>query len=368
MTTAPPAAPDPTRIVVVGASYRDSSTDVRQGALARLPDLFDRLDERIVLNTCHRVEVIGVGHVAGVASGPLRVRRGRDAVERVLTVVAGLDSAIVAEEQLLAQVREAYRTAQANDETGPILNELMRRALHVGRRARSMTGPSVDRSLADRALAAIGAPATALLVGSGAMAEQLAAGLRRRRTRLTIASRTPERATALAARLGAQAVAWDELLLDGHWDLVAFATRVSDPLLSTERADALHPAAVIDLCAPAAVAPDARPRLGPRLIDLDTLGAAPASTLSARSRRRLEALIAEEADRYLAWLAELPAFDAVSRLHARAAELRDRYLGRLRQSDRFDEAQLAVVDRMTAQLVGELLHEPTLRLRAGERP
>jgi glutamyl-tRNA reductase len=231
-----------------------------------------------------------------------------------------------------------------------------------------MAGPSVDRSLADRALASVGAPEHALVVGSGAMAERLATGLGRRAAHLAISSRTPERAAALAGRVGARTVAWDGALLDGRWDLIAFATRVSEPLLDVERATALPHAAVIDLCAPSAVAAEARTILGERLVDLDTLGAAGTSTLSERARHRLEALVAEEADRYLAWLAELTAFDAVSQLHARAAELRDRYLGRLRKSDRFDEAQLAAVDRMTTQLVGELLHEPTLRLRAGGRP
>lgn len=368
MTTAPPAAHDPDRIVVIGASYRDSTTDAREAALARLPELFHGLDEHVVLDTCHRVELIGVGEPDGEAPAPLYVRRGRAAVERVLTVVAGLDSAIVAEEQLLAQVRDAYRLAQANAETGPILNELMRRALHVGRRARSMAGPSEDRSLADRALASIGAPKCALVVGSGAMAERLATGLGRRAARLAITSRTPERAAALAGRVGGTSVPWEEALLDDTWDLIAFATRVTKPLLGADAAATLRRAAVIDLCAPSAVAPDARTILGDRLVDLDALGVAGTSTLSERTRHRLEALVVEETERYLAWLAELPAFDAVSQLHARATELRDRYLGRLRKSDQFDEAQLAAVARMTTQLVGELLHEPTLRLRAEGRP
>lgn len=368
MTSATSAAPVLERIVVIGAGHHEASTDAREAALGHLPALGARLDERLQLTTCHRAELFGVGAGVPDVGPPLRVRRGRAAVERILSVVAGLDSAIVGEQELLGQVRDAYRAALDAGTTGPILNQLMRRSLHVGRRARSMAGTATDRSLADRALAGVAAHERALVVGSGAMAERICTVLAGRGSAPTVASRTPSRARALARRVGGVAMAWHPELLDGPWDLVALATRVDRPLLARERARTMRAATVIDLCAPSAVAADARPILGRRLVDLDTLGAEGPSIADPHARRRIERLVQEETDRFITWLAELPAFDAVSLLHARAAELRDRHLGRLRRSDRFDEAQLAAVDRMTTQLVGELLHEPTLRLRAGDRP
>ena len=355
------AAPDPERILVIGASYRDGSTDARQAAAATLPTL----PEQVVLRTCHRIELIGIGDIpGGPLPAPLRVSQGRDAVVRTMRIVAGLDSAIVAEEQLLGQVRDAYQTALAAGSSGPLLNELLQRALRVGRQARSIAGPATDRSLADRALSRVATPRRALVVGSGAMAARLVAALTALGAGVTVASTSLERAGQLAVRHAAQATSWHVERLGDGWDLVVFATRIADPLL--DDAGRLGTAAVIDLCAPPAVAASARRQLGARLVDLDTLGMADdGDRRSTPAVRRIEARIEEEADRYLAWMVSRGAADQVALLHARAAELRDRYVGRLRRSDRFDAGQIAVVERMTAQLVGELLHEPTLRLRTG---
>lgn len=367
MSQSLPAGDDLSRIVVFGANYRDGSTDERERALSHVPDMFDRLDERLVLSTCHRVELIAVGDdIGGHVPAPLRVHRGRAAIERVLTVVAGLDSAIVAEEQLLGQVRDAYERGLSAGETGPILNELLRRALRVGRQARSMAGPIVDRSLADRALGGVGRPRDALVVGSGAMAERLAQGLSRLGGRLTIASRSPERAMALAVRHGGSGAAWDPSLVAPDRDVVAFATRVADPLLTAQDAMRIRDdATVVDLCAPSAVARDARLLLGERLIDLDTLGATAELRLDPRVQRRLEALVTDAADRFTAWLASRAWCDAITRLHAHAGDVRDRHIDRLRRGGRLSADQLRDVEAMTSGLLGELLHAATLHLRRG---
>lgn len=344
---------------MIGASYRDGTTDQREAALRSLPSL----EHRVLLRTCHRVELIGLSDGEIVVPSPLRVSRGRAAVVRALRTVAGLDSAILAEEQLLGQVRDAYDTALADGHTEPILNELLRRALRLGRRARSMVGPSVDRSLADRALRCVPSPSAALVVGSGAMAARLADGLVAIGCVPVVASGSLERATALAGRVGGRAVAWTPQLVDEGWDLVAVATRVTEPLLTAAPAGGGH---VIDLCAPPAVSAGARRDLGDRLVDLDALGAAAGMAgHDARAVRRLERLVEEEAEGFLRWIDARGAADDVAALHARAAELLDSHVGSLRRNDRFDAAQLAAVERMASQLVGELLHEPTLRLRAG---
>lgn len=342
---------------MIGASYRDGSTEQREAALGSLPDL----PQRVLLRTCHRVELVGLADTEVAVPAPLRVSRGREAVVRLLRTVAGLESAILAEEQLLGQVREAYDAALADGRTDPILNELMRRALRLGRRARSMVAPSVDRSLADRALGLLPPPATALVVGSGSMATRLVAGLAAAGCAPVVASHAVERATALAQPVGGRGVAWAADLLAERWDLIAFATRVADPLLTVAPASG-H---VIDLCAPPAVAPAARRVLGARLVDLDALASTGTDAAETRAARRLGRLVEEEADRFLGWLRERGAADSVAALRARAAELRERHVGSLRRSDRFDDAQLAAVERMTSQLLHELLHEPTLRLRAG---
>ncbi|MEO6578258.1 MAG: hypothetical protein ABIO99_05090, partial [Candidatus Limnocylindria bacterium] len=105
------------------ATFRAHAAPERE-RLARELHASDAI-EHVLLETCHRVELATVED-GPVADGQLR---GEPAIRRIFEVVAGFDSVVVAEEQLLGQVRAAYGSALAAGTTGPILNELFRRAL-----------------------------------------------------------------------------------------------------------------------------------------------------------------------------------------------------------------------------------------------
>jgi glutamyl-tRNA reductase len=358
------------RIVVFAATFRDLPTDRREQLADRFGAVHDGLAERLLLHTCHRAELIAVvdDDVDTDDIGPPSWR-GADAVERVLTVTAGLDSAIAGEEQLLGQVRDAYREALDRGETGPFLNELLRRALRFGKRVRSAALPTGDHSLAERSLewleqAGVGQGDEVLVVGTGTVARQLAAGLAGRGIRTTIASRNLERALALAGGLAGNhgaSVLRGPIAPGARWTAVALATRTADPLL-------LHDPGglVIDLCAPAGVAAPARQVLGGRLLDLDALGAGARSTFTPRVEQRLRDELRNERDAYTAWLAERRNADGVATLRKHAADVTGRHLDRLRHRADLRDDQLAAVSQMARALVAELLHEPTVHLRTAD--
>ena len=357
------------RLVVFAGTFRDLPTDDRERLADRLADVHDGLAERLLLHTCHRAELVAVLGSSEMDAIGLPAFRGADAVQRVLTVTAGLDSAVVAEEQLLGQIRDAYSAALARHETGPILNELMRRALRFGKRVRSAALPGGDRSLAERAVEWVGqrppAGDSALVVGTGTMARQLGLGLAAMGLRITIASRSLARAERLADSLpgdGHAAALLDGALEEGSaWAVVGLATRTAGPILGSH----IGAGVVVDLCAPSGVAPSLRPMLGDRLLDLDRLGEA-ITALPPATERRLRADLNDERDRFLAWLAERGSGDEIARLRRRADDVRRTHLDRLRQRADLRDDQLDAVERMTTALVNELLHEPTLRLRQRE--
>ena len=64
---------------------------------------------------------------------------GEDAVRHLFTVAASLDSMVVGEPQILAQVKQAYQAATQHDTTGPLLHTAFQAALHVARRVASET-------------------------------------------------------------------------------------------------------------------------------------------------------------------------------------------------------------------------------------
>src|SRR5207245_9542829 len=101
-----------------------------------------------------------------------------DAVKHLFALAAGIDSMVVGEPQILAQVREAVRAAQAEGAVSPVLGSAFRRAIRVGRRSRAETriGASpaamveAGAAVAERELGAL-AGRRLLVVGAGTMAE-----------------------------------------------------------------------------------------------------------------------------------------------------------------------------------------------------
>jgi len=352
------------------ATFRERSIDERAADAAALSAI--TAEEHVLLDTCHRVELVTVDD----APPPGPSVTGRRAVRRVFEVVAGLDSAVIAEEQLLGQVRATYEAALAAGSTGPLLNELFRRALRFGRRVRSHARPGAPRSLADTGAAWLldrlgEEPAAVLVAGTGEMARLTATRLAAAGHVVTVVSRSAERAGQLVAQLpgrghssaiGAMVAA----SVDGVMGLV-LAVRTREPILSAELLESGTWPWTLDLSTPAAVAPDAGAQLADRLLTLDRLGEIVGSVpvLAPDIERRLRAELEREVDRFAAWLEARRSGDAIGLLHAEADAVRRRHLDRLRRRGTLAPEQLAAVEAASAAMVGDLLHGPSVELRRG---
>ena len=384
MVAVPRSTPDanpnstfrPDGLVVLSATYRERGTEERE-ALAEALLQRKGFVEQVSLHTCHRIELIAVlahGELPPAHPG-LGLARGAEAAERVFLVAGGLDSAVVAEEQVLGQVREAYEGARAAGATGPVLNELLQRAIRFGKRVRSEVQPRTDRGLADRALGWAaqrldpGAGRAALVIGTGEMGGLVAASLAARGMTVTVGSRSVERAERVVAGLPNsdhhRAVSLERGLRQAaNQDVVAIAVRSATNLLDASHLLSGRLPLVIDLSAPPAVTRAAADLLGDRLLDLDRLGA-PSSThrLSYAAEHRLRAAASGEARGFVTWWAQRSSGDGIATLHAHADEIRERHLERLRRRADLTPEQLTAVEATAAAMLGELLHAPTLRLQ-----
>lgn len=367
----PPASHVPLdRIEVRFASFRDAAADERARAAERLRTA--PAAEAILFETCHRVELITVDADAGEETAQ---RRGSAAVRRVFEVVAGFDSAVVAEEQLLGQARAAYEEARTNGRSGPILNELMQRALRFGRLVRSHASPGTDRSLADPAvtwlLERLGPADRVVVAGTGEMGSLLARALAAAGHPVTVLSTSGDRARRVIEGLAGEghepAVGHLGREVVSQAAGLALAVRAREPVLTADMVRSPATPWVADLSSPPAVAPSAREHLGERLLSLDELGHRHGATpvLSPRAEARLLRRLDREVDDFAAWLDVRRGADALALLHRRAESVRQRHLERLRRRAALDERQLAAVEAASAAMFGELLHGPTLELRYG---
>jgi glutamyl-tRNA reductase len=284
----------------------------------------------VVLTTCHRLE----WYLEGVdrrqahalfadwlnrhpALEPITCREGEEAARHLLRVVAGLESAVLGEDQILCQARAAYRRACAAQRSGRLLHRVFHAAFRVGRRVRAETDLGAGtRSLAGAAVAAIHRrfgrlrERSVLVLGAGEMAGlavRLLAG--RQVGRLFVANRSPERAAQLAARFGGQPARWEwRTGLLKSVDAVICATSASTPVLdaaSLRRVAALRstPLAVVDLGVPPnAEAPGVA---GIEVIDVERLGALLAEEGDRRATavRQAAAIVEEELRAWVSWIA-----------------------------------------------------------------
>jgi glutamyl-tRNA reductase len=335
---------------------------------------------RLVLVTCRRVEIIGTGtrpapgdlatSIGVAAASDGHVRYGAPAVEHAMRLAAGLESAVIGEDQILGQIRAMRRTTGAAGSTDGRLIRLLDSAIGVGRRARA-DRPRDERGLADRGVSWLRdrmgtlAGARMLVAGIGPIGREVARLAAAAGAHVTVASRHPgadgrahdtdRRGTTISLSEAAQVVRGMDLVavaLAGPWSDLA-GTNAPLPL-------------TVDLSAPPAVPAAVRARSADRLATLDDLAGSvvdPSGTMAAYAAHAERLTRAATAD----FITELQASDNVEVLrairddaeHRRANDVERLY----RRLPELDERQRALIDQVSRQLVAGLLHEPTKRLR-----
>ena len=331
---------------------------------------------RVVVRTCHRVEIYGRGPRHGLDGGwerdEVTVLEGPAAARHLLRLAAGLDSAIVGEDQVLHQVRVALAAARRAGPLDPRLGRLFELAIATGRRSRS--GRPGRSTLARRAvdrLEGIAGPLAgrqALVVGAGAMGRDLARVFAARGAEVVVASRTRDRAVAVAEGVGGLAVELEAaaglaptsaalgVALGGPWPAAA----------SVE----LPP--TVDLSSPPALPQASRERLGGRHIGIDDLaagaatdGVRPPDQADPEYAAGAEALVAAAAANYERWLGARRSVPTLRAIAARAERQRASDLeALLRRLPGLDDRERREVERFSRQLVARLIHPPVARLGA----
>jgi glutamyl-tRNA reductase len=358
------------------------------------------IDEVALLSTCNRVEVYAAVHgpaqpvtraVAGllaahgqVQAGEVmrtaRIRAGRAAAEHLFTVACGLDSMAIGEDQIVAQIKAAARTAAGAGTTGPILTSLIDAALRASKRARTETtisteGISLARAGLDLAHTHLGGLAGrhAIVLGTGSMGKLAARLLREAGAgRLTVASRNVARAAEVAAAVQAQPLQASDVpgtLADA--DILITATGATTPVVPAgqvraARAQAGHrPLFVLDLGMPPDVDSAVGRLPGVTLVDLTALGGHLAARHVPDQIPQVRAIVAAEAAAFMDRQEQAAAAPVIAAMHAQIRQLADTELARLH--DRLpdlSEQQQAETAATVHRILRKVLHRPTVRAKA----
>jgi glutamyl-tRNA reductase len=188
-----------------------------------------RVKEAAILSTCNRTEVYfnaaepapvmdwleSFHRLPKASLAPYLYSLPQDkAVPHAFRVASGLDSMVLGEPQILGQMKQAVKTAEAAGSLGLVLNRLFQRTFAVAKDVRTHTdigSASVSMAaaavrLAERIFPSL-AEARVLLIGAGEMIELAATHFAARKPRsMTVANRTLERGAQLASRFAADAI------------------------------------------------------------------------------------------------------------------------------------------------------------------
>jgi glutamyl-tRNA reductase len=186
---------------VIAVQADTASAEERAGLARSVEARIEGQPDWILLTTCHRVELYGFGTKPDLGI-PLQVETGEQAVRHLIRVATGLESAIVGEDEVLHQVREALSQARTTRALDRRLQRWFETAIGAGRRARAGRTAS-SGNLAQRAVAWMQQRSTiagrpVLVAGAGRMGSALAHAARLAGADVTIASRNTARADRLA--------------------------------------------------------------------------------------------------------------------------------------------------------------------------
>lgn len=413
-------------IAVVGLSHKTASVHIREklsipetqieAAIAHLLS-YPHLEEVSILSTCNRLEIYvvssaiepGVREVIQYLSEHSKLSLSelrphlftllhQDAVMHLMRVAAGLDSLVLGEGQILAQVKNAHQLAQQYKGAGSILNRLLKQAVTAGKRVRSETNigtGAVSISSAAVELAQLKVQArsqstpeapTSLqehritILGAGKMSRLLVQHLVSKGAKeITVLNRTLPRAEKLAQQFKAdadiQVGLLDQMLLTvAESDIVFAGTSATEPILYRDNlapvltAKRSFPLMLIDIAVPLNVAADVSELPQIQAFNVDDLKAVVAQNHESRRRMAQEAevLLESECDAFDSWWRSLETVPTINSLRSKIEGIREQELEKAlsRLGSEFGEKHQEIIEALTRGIVNKILHDPMVQLRA----
>lgn len=356
--------------------------------------------EAAILSTCNRTEVYvaapsalvqpaiaWLADAGGVQAGALRehayVMQGSDAARHAFRVASGLDSMVLGEPQILGQMKQAVKEAEAAGALGTTLHQLFQRSFSVAKEVRSSTEIGAHSiSMAAAAVRLAGqlfedlAKTRVLFVGAGEMIELTATHFAARTPRqMAVANRTLERGEKLATHFGAEAMRLADLPERLHeFDIVVSCTASSLPLIglgAVERAlkkRKHRPMFMVDLAVPRDIEPEVAQLGDVYLYTVDELAAQVQTAGEKRQAAvaQAEAIVETGVQSFMHWLDQRHTVPLIQALHAQADDWRALEIARARKLLAKGANVDEVLDALSRGLTQKLLHGTLAELNSSD--
>ncbi|NOY41447.1 MAG: glutamyl-tRNA reductase [Planctomycetes bacterium] len=393
---------------MVGCTHRETGIDIRQQLAfdysqtlealrewqSRFPDT-----ELLLLSTCNRVELYATGDPLAnelikalldyrkvpveQVEGRMMTLSGNEVVKYLYRVTSSLESMVVGEPQILAQVKQAYQSAQEVGSTGPLLHGLFQSALRTAKRVAGETSlhkhrvsiPSVAISdLASCVFESFDGKHV-LVIGAGEMADETLRYLRDAGdAQIHVINRDVQRGQQLAEKWDGQYHGWEEL-----WeqlvaaDLTISTTAATEPIVTTANFEEKvvpgryqRPLFILDLAVPRDFNPEVGNALGVYLYSLDDLALACEKNRAARAAElpAAEKIVLQETKRFVAEINHRATGPVIFELRKGLERPKNAELERLfHKLPELDDESRKEIEQFADRLVNKMLHPPLKSLQ-----
>lgn len=395
-------------LLCVGISHHTAPLDVRErlwfssDEIRRTLPLLKPLSasESVLFSTCNRTELYVLMENGTIEPDVLKnlliaqksatekvqpsdmfMMTAGDAARHLFRVAASLDSMVLGDVQILAQVKEGFNLATELRTAGVFMNRLFQLAFRVGKRTRTET--EIGEGAVSISYAAVELAEkifddlqkkTAFVIGAGETAELTATHLRGKNIgKLLITNRTQERAEQLAQKVHGTAVpfdSWCDALAES--DIVISSVEVNRYIIqpsdiqSLVRKNKNGPLFVIDLGVPRNIDPQIKELENIFLYDLDTLNTMIDENLQHRQTEvpKVDAIIVDVLAELTQWYSSLEVNPTITALTQFMESIRQEEVAK--NINRFNPKDRELVELITKRIINKIIHAPIVNLRNGQ--
>ena len=360
----------------------------------------NRMPEAAIVSTCNRTEIYCAGeqseleptlgwlaNSAGISPDALRSHtyslQDGLAARHAFRVASGLDSMVLGEPQILGQLKDAVRAANAAGALGTTLSQLFQRSFAVAKEVRTSTEIGAHSiSMAAAAVRLAGnlfedlGDVKVLFVGAGEMIELCATHFAAKNPKsIAIANRTLERGEKLASRFGGEVMRLADLPDRLHeFDAVVSCTASTLPIIglgAVERAlkkRRHRPIFMVDLAVPRDIEIEVKALDDVYLYTVDDLSGVVQTAQASRQAavEQAEAIVDAGVQSFMHWVDQRSNVPLIQQLNAQADAWRTNELARAHKLLAKGESVDVVLEALSKGLTQKMLHGAMAELHAGD--